>query len=63
MSNRGPDLSRWEKRGGGGTEDESVKLPIETQGVRVPPRQSRSGQARNEHCRLPGDWQASKRMQ
>jgi hypothetical protein len=55
--------SRWAKRGGGGTVDETAKPSIETQGVEVPPRQSRSGPAGNEHCRLPGDRQASKRMQ
>jgi hypothetical protein len=32
-------------------------------GVQVPSRQSRSGPVCNEHCRLSGDWQASKRMQ
>src|SRR5437016_13707202 len=50
--------SRWGKRGGGGTEDESGKLFIETQGVQVPSHESRSGQVSSEHCRLPGDWQA-----
>lgn len=45
------------------TVDETEKPSIETQGVQVPFRQSRSGQAGNEHCRLPGDWQALKRMQ
>jgi len=40
-----------------------VKPPIGTQGVKVPSHQSRSGQVSSEHCRLPGDWQAPKRMQ
>ena len=49
-------LSRQEKSGKGGTEDERVKPFSEIQLVKVQPGQSRSGQARSESCLSPGDW-------
>ena len=48
------------KRGERGTVEETAKPSIEAQGVRVSPRQSRSGQAGNEHQLFRrSDWPCS----
>jgi len=49
-------LSRWEKSGRGGTDDETVKLLDGVQRVKVPPGHSRAGRPVASVAHSPGDW-------